>query len=77
MNLNVMDNIVLTPAERALLVEQAETARVALEEFIQQCKGGTSGQVVRSYVPVAQAIDYASGVLTKKISTAVREGMDQ
>ena len=77
MNLNVMDNITLTPAERALLVEQAESARVALDAFIAQCKEGTSSQVVRSYVPVAQAIDYASGVLTKKIKTAITERMGQ
>lgn len=76
MNLNIVDNIVLTPAERALLVEQAETARVALDDFIERCKDGTAGQAVRAYVPVAAAIDYASQVLTKKIDQAVREGLE-
>lgn len=67
-NPRLIERITLTPAERALMVEQAETARVELAGFITACKGGTSLQVVERMAEVMKNCMYIAMILQFKIA---------
>lgn len=69
------DRVMLTPAERAMLIEQAERARVELDRFIYRCKHGTSGEALRAYVPATHAMDYASKIIGEKIRLTLLQGL--
>lgn len=69
----VADRVVLTPAERAVIVEQAEAARLNLDTVIQHCKDGTAGDVIKSYVAVVQANEYVTSILNTKIVKVIQE----
>lgn len=64
----VIDRVILTPAERALLVEQAEATKAELEVFITDCKTGTAPDALRRYQHCSAHHDYIANVLNTKIS---------
>lgn len=63
----VAERVVLTPAERAVLVEQAETMKVCLTDHITACKDGTPKKVVTTYAKFLQTGQYASDLLGHKV----------
>lgn len=73
----VAERTILTPAERAVLVEQAQGMQVALAEFIKHCKEGTSGDAIKAYVPVAQANDYMTNIISTKIGQTLQQDHDE
>lgn len=69
----VSERVVLTPAERAVLVEQAEAAKVALEQFQRQAREGTAGDTIRAFIPAIRAMEYGQNILNHKIAQVIVE----
>lgn len=63
----VADKTTMTPAERALCVEQAETARLHLERFVDLCREGSTPDAIRAYLPAHQAMDYTQNILNEAL----------
>lgn len=74
---SAVERIVLTPAERALMVEQAEAIKVALNTFITHCKDGTPAQVVKSYLPVVRANEYTTSIINTKVGHVYAQVHDE
>lgn len=63
----VVERTVLTPAERAVLVEQAQAMQVGLRSFIEMCNAGRSPSAIQAYDQVAQANDYITSIINTKV----------
>jgi hypothetical protein len=74
---NVADRATFTPAERALCVEQAQTAILALEQVITQMKDGTSGDAIRAYTEVHRATEYLMNVINQSIARTMQTIHDE
>lgn len=70
------ERVVLTPAERAVLVEQAETTKVNLDTFIAHCKEGTAGDAIKSFISVLRCSEYMNGLVNHKIGLVLQEDHD-
>lgn len=68
---SVAERVTLTPAERAVLVEQAETLKADLDAHITACKDGTPKEVVSTYTKALQTVQYASELLGHKVQAVL------
>lgn len=66
----IADQVILTPAERGVMAEQGETMKVALNSMISHVKDGSSGDVIRDFVPLIRAMDYLGTVVSQKVNEA-------
>lgn len=71
MDEEILARIVLTPAERRVMVEQAETARTALVEFIAHVEAGNVKGLVMTWADMAQTWEYMSQMLQAKTNRAI------
>jgi hypothetical protein len=65
--------VVLSPAERAVLVEQLETLKVNLDAVVGHLKDGTVKDSLDAWSQCFPPWDYARDVISRKVSTALYE----
>ena len=65
--IGLADGVILTPAERAVLIEQAETLKVQCDGLIQSCQDSQGAKVILSFVSMLSTAEYISDVLKTKV----------
>jgi hypothetical protein len=69
----VLPRLILTPAERAVLVEQANTINAMIAEFTKACELDTGEAVGRAYLELARHAEYIGNLVTTKLQhTAIQ-----
>ena len=69
----VIEAVRLTPAERAVLVEQAEAAKVHIDQFIEAAKDKDPETAIYLWSTLGAPVDYVSEVLRRKITEAAQK----
>lgn len=67
------ERVVLTPAERAVVVEQCETARLHLEAVIKAAEDGASYDVIKGFTKSLRPLEYVQNILNTKIGDVFHE----
>lgn len=70
---SIADRTPFTPAERAVLVERAETLKVELDGFIKQVKDGTSQEVIEALIPAVQAFHGVEVIVRSKLVRTIED----
>ena len=75
MDEDILKRIVMTPAERALLCEQAETLKVLLDTFESNVLSSDNRALVMTWAEMGHVVDYMSNVLQAKTNRALHNAM--
>lgn len=75
MDEEIIKRIVLTPAERMVLMEQAENAKVAFEALRATIEAGDVKGLVLAWLEVTQPYEYMSNILSAKTNRALHSLM--
>lgn len=77
MDYSVADSVVLTPAERAVMVEQLEALKVQTDVLMKHCKEGTAKDVTLAFSVLIGHTEYIANILNTKIGDAIRRIADE
>lgn len=68
----LFNRVVLTPAERMVMLEQIQTLRLAVDNLQANVEDWNSRKVGESWMEMESALTYMNGVLNTKAAAALR-----
>lgn len=77
MDEEILSRIVLTPAEKQVMIEQALTQKTALDLFVQRIQAGDTRGLVLQWADMTQTWEYMSNVLQAKTNRAIHTLMQE
>lgn len=73
----VLERTILTPAERAVLVEQASAIDVLMDNFVKQCKEGSSADAIQVFISMTNSFEYITNIINTKIGQTIARDHDE